>query len=215
LYNEWFEYFHKEKPVKPGSKQETERNNQTGGMDQTFAERMAHDYQMKQYEDLSNRWYAKALLYSEKVRVKLFSVLKFPMGGWMIDIEDDSSDLIDEDNDDEAENSMEEDLDMDGTSSLSRGKSNPRALLIDAQTRSAQLLGLRKFYLPNICFVLTDMLGKMNQNKELIRLTDLVASENYRIYELFEKAQLRSFLNKVANASINLLDSNIDYLGYN
>ncbi len=219
MYNEWFEYFHKEKPVKPVSKLDADQQRNQTSADQTFAERMAHDYQMKQYEDMSNRWYSKAVAFSEKVRMRLFSVLKFPMGGWMVDIEDNTedNDLIDEDNEDEELNSMEDDdLDMEDTSSRVRtGKNNSRALLIDAQTRSAQLLGLRKFYLPNICFVLIDMLGKMNQNKELIRLSDLVASENYKIYELFEKPQLRSFLNKVANASINLLDSNIDYLGYN
>jgi hypothetical protein len=180
---------------------------------QTFAERMAHDYQMKQYEDLSNRWYAKALLYSEKVRAKLFTVLKFPMGGWMTDMEDEtaSDDLIDEDNEDETNNEMDdEDVDMGRG-----GVRSTKLTLVDAQARSAQLLGIRKFYVPSICFVLVDMLGKMNLNKELIRLSDIVAAEDYRLYEMFEKAQLRSFLNKVANASINLLDSNLDYLGYN
>ena len=204
LYNEWFEFFHKEKPVKP--KHETDAARQTSGNDQqSFAERMAHDYQLKQYEDLSNRWYSKALLYSEKVRVKLLSVLKFPVNGWMVDIDSDRHELIDDDEDEnENESNMDEDTERSGN-----------VTKIDGNTRAAQLNGLRKFYLPNICFLLADMLNKMNLNKELIRLSDLVASENYKLYNLFEKQQMRSFLKKISNASITLLDSNIDYLGYN
>ena len=64
---------------------------------------MAYDYQLKQYDDLSARWYSKAFLFSEKVKTKFFSVLKFPFGGWMCEIKDfNSIDTIeDEMNDDE------------------------------------------------------------------------------------------------------------------
>jgi hypothetical protein len=35
-----------------------------------FAERIAYDYQLKQYEDLLARWNSKAKIYCDKVRNK-------------------------------------------------------------------------------------------------------------------------------------------------
>jgi len=78
-----------------------------------------------------------------------------------------------------------------------------------------QLDALRKLYLPNICFVLLDMLAKMKLNKDLIRMVDLVAGEKLKLYSYFDSRQLGAFLNKIADASIGLLDDNADFLGYN
>ena len=204
FYTEWFEYFHKEKPAKPATKQSHESQD---SHEKTFAERMNQEYEMKQYEDQLSRWMSKALLHSEKVRLKFFSILKFPMGGWMCDFSD--IDRLDETDDMEEEEQQSESMNIDDS------KSDTTSGNMNAQARLNQLHELRKFYLPNVCFILVDMLSKMNQHKELIRLSDLIASEMYKLYALFDKTQLRLLLNKIANASISLLDSNSDYLGYN
>jgi hypothetical protein len=186
---------------------------------------MAFDYQMKQYEDSMSRWYSKALMYQEKVKAKFFGVLKFPFGGWMVDIdrnpdfqieeEDIDRDDVDDDDDDveliDDDDQMSEE-DNEQENDMKVGKTKQRKL---KNQRKKCLQNLRKIYLPNICFVLLDMLSKMNLNKELIRLSDLVASDNYKLYTLFENQQLKTLLNKISDASINLLDSNLDYLGYN
>lgn len=189
---------------------------------------MAYDYQLKQYEDLSSRWYSKALLYSEKVKAKFFAVLKFPFGGWMCGIKNctDVADMIDDDDDDEqvmSDENNENYISDDGEESdqimnsdevyESKRERKAKATALK-KSKEKELNGLRKIYLPNICFILLDMFHKMNLNKELIRLSDLVASENYKLYSLFDANQLKCFINKIADASISLLDSNSDYLGY-
>ncbi len=185
----------------------------TTEQEQSFADRMAFDYQMKQYEDSMSRWYSKALMYQEKVKAKFFAVLKFPFGGWMVDIDKNDFQIDEEDNgdliDNEDQMSDEDNEDDDGMKI-----DNPKQLKNNNERRKC-LQNLRKIYLPNIFFVLLDMLSKMNLNKELIRLSDLVSSDNYKLYALFENQQLKTLLNKIADASINLLDSNLDYLGYN
>lgn len=85
----------------------------------------------------------------------------------------------------------------------------------EGQIRRLQMKALRKMYLPNVCFVLTDMLSKMKFNKDLIKISDLIASENYMLYVLFEAKQMKCLISKVADASICLLDEGGDYLGYN
>ncbi|CAF0971958.1 unnamed protein product [Brachionus calyciflorus] len=207
LYNDWFDYFHKEKPIKPVSKYESE----TTHYEQSFAEKMTLDFEMKQYEDLSSRWYSKALLYSEKVKAKFFAVLKFPFGGWMCDVKK-IEDLIEQDSESDEETNMEEETMNTEESEMRQVSVSNKKLEI--RRRKAQMEELRKIYLPNICFVLLDVLSKMNLNKDLIRLSDLVASENFKLYTLFDNQQLRCLLNKLADSSINLLDSNKDYLGY-
>lgn len=208
LYNEWFEYFYKEKPQKPtnlSNLSQLSQDQTISSQEKTFAERMTQNYQLKQYDDLTARWFSKALLYCEKVRAKFFAVLKFPYGGWMCDLQpnDDFSD-----DDDYAQSSDEERM-------LDDDAYGKELNLKGTAKRQQELNALRKLYLPNICFVMLDMLSKMNLNKELIKITDLVATKTYKLYELFDEEQLKCFANKIAESSISLVDSNFDYLGYN
>ena len=85
----------------------------------------------------------------------------------------------------------------------------------DGQARKFQMKALRKMYLPNVCFVLGDMMTKMKFSKDLIKISDLIASENYKLYLLFEAKQMKCLISKIADASICLLDEGGDYLGYN
>ena len=121
-------------------------------------------------------------MYQEKVKAKFFGVLKFPFGGWMVDVDrnaefqiDDEGENDDELIDDEDQMSDEDNEQQDGTKI-----SSTKQRKLDNQRRKC-LQNMRKIYLPNICFVLLDMLSKMNLNKELIRLSDLVASDNYKL----------------------------------
>lgn len=161
-----------------------------------------------------SRWHSKAVAYSERARVKFLSVLKFPHGGWMCDPNRTNSGAQDEMSDDDDED------DEENTDKQSDDENMMEDEGLDAKTcpnskRQLQLQALRKLYLPNIAFVLVDMLAKMNLNKELIKIADLVAARHYKLFELFEPEQMRCFLNKIADSSINLIDSNSDYLGYN
>ena len=188
-------------------------NQQISGLDQSniFAERIAYEYQLKQYEDLLSRWNSKAKIYCDKVRVKFNSLLKFPFGGWMIDVQQtESSDDISEDEDEEEQNINDSDTEM----RMAEETNDSAKQVSETRLRQRQIKSLRRLYLPNICFVLTDMLAKMKLHKDLIRVSDIIASEQYKLYALFESKQLKCFLNKVADASICLLDEGCDFLGY-
>lgn len=76
------------KPVPKFDLDQAQHNQHQSGLDQTniFAERIAFDYQVKQYEDLLVRWNSKAKIYCDKARSKFLALLKFPFGGWMSDI---------------------------------------------------------------------------------------------------------------------------------
>lgn len=197
LYNDWFEFFHKDKPIKPARREYSE----TKASEPSFADKMAQDFEQKQFEDLSARWFNKALLMCDKVKIKFNSVLKFPMGGWMKDLPSG-----DESND-ESMNSSDNSED----SIITDGSDSP---IVDKRTRQHELECLRRLYLPSISFIFIDMLGKMNLNHDLIRVCNLIAAEDYKLYALFESQQLKSFLHRVADASINLLDSGKDFLGF-
>lgn len=192
LYNDWFDFFHKDKPIKPMPKfdlDQAQLSQQQSGMDKSnvFAERISYDYQLKQYEDLLVRWNSKAKIYCEKARSKFMGLLKFPFGGWMHDvpINTDQNDL----------NEMDQDE-------------------VEIDARRIQMKALGKLYLPNVCFVLVDMLGGMGMNRELIKMSDLIASESYRLYELFEGRQWQCLVSRLADASICLMDEGGDYMGY-
>ena len=58
------------------------------------------------------------------------------------------------------------------------------------------------------------MLDKMELHRDLLRLSDLIAAEDHCLYKLFDAGKLSSLLSRLADASIRLLDSNKDYLGY-
>lgn len=200
LYNEWFEIFHKEKPCKSISKYMDSVH-----YERTFAEKISSDYEKKNLEDNSFRWYSKALKYCEQVKDKFMSVLKFPLGGWMCDIKD----LDDSLNGSKEIEMNEENMNIEFNETVNENTRN-----VETKRRKIQMEELRKFYLPNMCFILLDMMTKMNLNKDLIRLSELIACETYNLYSLFDNQQLKILLNKIADSSIILLDSNKDYLGF-
>ena len=61
----------------------------------------------------------------------------------------------------------------------------------------------------------TSVVGTSNElHRDLLRISDLIFSEEYCLYKLFDALKLRSMLSRLADASIRLPDVNKDYLGY-
>lgn len=187
-FNEWLEYYN-QKPSNPSSAQDT---NETYSA--SFADRIAHDYQQKQFDDLLMKWNARALELCDKTRRKFLNILTFPNGGWMVnsDLNKTTIDGIEDDDMEQEENESKR----------------------DDNVRDEQLKAIRKLYIPYMCFVLCELLNKMNLYKELINVSDVCASELYQLYKLFDKSQLKLLLNKISNASIQLIDVNCDFLGF-
>jgi hypothetical protein len=195
LFNEWFEHYSK-KPVKFSAPGSTETSSTTGV---SFSDRITQDFQLKQHDDLVAKWSARSMSLCEKAQTKFMNVLTFPNGGWMRDqpikTQDSEENLAAEVSEDEDEIELDE-------------------AKREEKLRKRQMTALRKLYVPYVCFVLCEMLNKLNWNKELIRLGDMIACENYKLYELFDQSQLKCVLIKFADASIKLIDDNVDFLGY-
>ena len=160
---------------------------------------MAHDYQHKQHEDLISKWNTNTLQLCNEAKEKFFNILTFPTNGWMVDMF-----VVME------ENEME-DSDDTMNCSTSSNQSSKR----EDNVRLNQMNAIRKLYIPYICIVLCEMFSKMGLNKELIQIGNIVASESHKIYDLFDLSQMKSLLNKIALASVQLLENNkSDFLGY-
>lgn len=159
----------------------------------SFSDRITQDFHQKQFESLVAQWEFKSKTLCDKALRKFMNVLTFPNGGWMIDQTD---------NDEEHNTSDEFESD--------RSKEARQ----EDKHRHKQMETLRKLFIPYVCFVLCEMLYKMNQHKEVIRLSDIIASEHYKLFELFDPNQLRNLLNKFTDSSIQLVDSKYDIFGY-
>ena len=192
-FNKWIEFFN-QKPSKS-----TENQNEIFAG--SFADRMANDYQQKQFDDTISKWNTKALQYCNEAKEKFFNILTFPTGGWMID-------MFDIKENDEMDNN-----DVDDTMNCSN--SSNESTKREDDVRLNQMIAIRKLYIPYICIILCEMFSKMGLDKELIQISDIVASEFYKLYDLFYLSQMKSLLNKIALASVQLLENNkFDFLGY-
>lgn len=82
-FNSWYQYYNSTKPhplAEPNP-------------DVTYAERVLHESRLAQYEEKLAEWNGKLKLYSKTTKSKLYNVLLFPDGGWMVDqFEADDSD---------------------------------------------------------------------------------------------------------------------------
>jgi len=188
-FNKWIEFFN-QKPNK--------LNHSETSFAGSFADRMANDYQQKHFDDTISKWNTKALQCCNEAKEKFFNILTFPSGGWMIDMFDEKE-MKEDENDDEMNCS---------------NSSNESAKREDS-VRLNQMVAIRKLYIPYICIILCEMFSKMGLDKELIEISDIVASERYKLYDLFDLSQMKSLLNKIALASVQLLENNkFDFLGY-
>ncbi|GCC31828.1 hypothetical protein chiPu_0010289 [Chiloscyllium punctatum] len=80
--------------------------------------------------------------------------------------------------------------------------------------RSHQLNLLRQLCLPMMCFLLHTVLHSTKQYQQCLKLADIVASEQHKLYQVFSKEELANFLHLLRESSLMLLDQNLDPLGY-
>uniref|UniRef100_A0AAY4EKF6 Nuclear pore complex protein n=1 Tax=Denticeps clupeoides TaxID=299321 RepID=A0AAY4EKF6_9TELE len=162
-FNDWFKHL-SSPPVKP-----------TLAAQAKFTEKVAHEMREKEYQlDLEN-WQGRLDALTEDVKERIYNVLLFVDGGWMVDVREDA----------------EEDSD-----------------------RAHQMAMLRRLSLPMMAFLLQTVLQRTQRHKESLRLADVIASEQHRLYEVFSKEELRNFLQKMRESSLLLLDKGLDPLGY-
>ncbi|XP_062520913.1 nuclear pore complex protein Nup107-like [Corticium candelabrum] len=82
------------------------------------------------------------------------------------------------------------------------------------ENRRQQLCVLRQLCLPGMVFLLHQVLHSTRRYAECVQLADIVASESYQLYKVFRQDELQKFLQLVHNSSVEMLDGNVDPLGY-
>uniref|UniRef100_A0A672RPR4 Nuclear pore complex protein n=1 Tax=Sinocyclocheilus grahami TaxID=75366 RepID=A0A672RPR4_SINGR len=160
-FNEWFKHMNCP-PVKP-----------TAPAQAKFTEKVA--YEMKEAEYKYENWQGRLGALTEDVKERIYNVLLFVDGGWMVDVREDA----------------EEDSE-----------------------RAHQMTLLRRLCLPMMSFLLLTVLQRTERHQESLRLADIIASDQHRLYEVFSKEELQKFLQKMRESSLLLLDKGLDPLGY-
>uniref|UniRef100_A0A8B9GXW3 Nuclear pore complex protein n=1 Tax=Astyanax mexicanus TaxID=7994 RepID=A0A8B9GXW3_ASTMX len=162
-FNEWFRHMNSP-PVKP-----------TMPAQAKFTEKVAFEMKEKEYKMEYENWQGRLDALTEEVKERIYNVLLFVDGGWMVDVREDA----------------EEDSE-----------------------RSIQMALLRRLCLPMMTFLLLTVLQRTERHKESLRLADIIASDQHRLYEVFSKDELQKFLQKMRESSLLLLDKGLDPLGY-
>lgn len=73
-FNDWFSLYHHNQPSKPTLLQGA-----------TFTEKVAHEHRMKKYQQEIDRWQSNLILQTKTTKGKIYNVLLFTDGGWMVD----------------------------------------------------------------------------------------------------------------------------------
>ncbi|KAJ8245281.1 hypothetical protein GJAV_G00269060 [Gymnothorax javanicus] len=140
-----------------------------------FTEMLAHKMKEEEYQLDHDSWKGRLEALTDDVKERIYNVLLFVDGGWMVDVREDA----------------EED-----------------------QERSHQMRLLRQLCLPMMTFLLQSVLHSTEQYQECLRLADIIASDQHRLYQVFSKDELCKFLQKLRESSLLLLDQGLDPLGY-
>uniref|UniRef100_A0A8K9Y1R4 Nuclear pore complex protein n=1 Tax=Oncorhynchus mykiss TaxID=8022 RepID=A0A8K9Y1R4_ONCMY len=162
-FNEWFHHMNSP-PQKPSLPAQAK-----------FTEKVAYEMKENEYQLEHDSWTGRLGALTEDVKERIYNVLLFVDGGWMVDVREDT----------------EEDPE-----------------------RGHQMVLLRRLCLPMMSFLLQTVLQRTQRHQESLRLADIIASDQHRLYEVFSKDELRKFLQKMRESSLLLLDKGLDPLGY-
>ncbi|CAH1783976.1 unnamed protein product [Owenia fusiformis] len=77
-FNDWFEHYHNSKPAVPDVPQGT-----------NFSERIAYEHMEKEYHQELDRWRHTLMIQTKATEEKMYNVLMFVNGGWMVDMRED------------------------------------------------------------------------------------------------------------------------------
>ncbi|XP_034172869.1 nuclear pore complex protein Nup107 [Osmia lignaria lignaria] len=81
-------------------------------------------------------------------------------------------------------------------------------------SRERQMEKLRELCIPKITLLLHSVMSEMNEHAGCIQLADILASEQYQLYKVFQKGRLREVFKKICESSLVLMDQKKDPWGY-
>ncbi|XP_013193640.1 nuclear pore complex protein Nup107 [Amyelois transitella] len=152
--------------------------------DATFSDKVHHEQRCAQVEQQKARWKNAVLHQSRHTKNMLYNVLLFP-GGWLQD-----------ENDSIASNDFTDE---------------------EKRERSKQLETLRRLCIPEVVILILKILQSdddVESHKEALKLSNIIAGENRRLYKVFTKAKLIEFLERIKESSLLLLEKDKDMFGY-
>lgn len=93
-------------------------------------------------------------------------------------------------------------------------KEPENAKLLNWEQRQLQMEKLRSICLPEIALLLHDVMFKTRDFAGCVRLADEISSEQRQLYKVYTKHKLAELMAKIAEASLELLNSKLDPWGY-
>lgn len=82
------------------------------------------------------------------------------------------------------------------------------------ENRARELSLLRHICLPALCFLLHKVLHTTEQYRECVQFADVIVSEAYHLYNVFQPEELQKLLQLIRDSAVMLLDNGFDPLGY-
>lgn len=152
--------------------------------DATFSDKVHHEQKCAQVEQQKARWKNAVLHQSRHTKNLLYNVLLFP-GGWLLDENDSTT----------SDNFSEE----------------------EKLERTKQLETLRRLCIPEVVILILKILQSnddIDNHKEALKLSNLIAAENRCLYKVFTKNKLMEVLERIKESSLLLLEKGKDMFGY-
>ncbi|CAB3254943.1 unnamed protein product [Arctia plantaginis] len=152
--------------------------------DASFSDKVHHEQRCAQVEQQKARWLNAVQHQAKHTKNLLYNVLLFP-GGWLQD---------------------------DRDSSTSQKFSED-----EKQERSKQLETLRRLCIPEVVILILKILqssDNIDDHKEAVKLSNLIAGENRCLYKVFTKNKLMEVLERIKESSLTLLEKGKDMFGY-
>ncbi|XP_076635424.1 nuclear pore complex protein Nup107 [Colletes latitarsis] len=102
----------------------------------------------------------------------------------------------------------------DGGWLVDSNTNNAKSRTLTEKSRDRQMEKLRELCIPKITLLLHSVMSEMNEHAGCIQLADILASEQYQLYKVFQKDRLCEVFKKICESSIILMDEKKDPWGY-
>lgn len=152
--------------------------------DASFSDKVYHEQRCAQVEQQKARWNNVVLHQSRHTKSLLYNVLVFP-GGWLQDESDTT------------------------TSSKFTEEEN--------KDRLKQMENLRRLCIPEVVILILKILQStddVDNHKEAVKLSDMIANENRCLYKVFTKNKLMEILERIKESNLLLIEKGRDMFGY-
>lgn len=153
--------------------------------DASFSDKVHYEQRTAQVEQQKARWNNAILHQSKHTKNLLYNVLMFP-GGW-----------------------LQDESDCTTSSKFSEEEKHER---------NKQLETLRRLCIPEVVILILKILQSNEKNienhKEAVKLSNLIAAENRCLYQVFTKSKLIEVLDRIKESSLKLIENNFDMFGY-